>query len=122
MSDHLKQGNQENGQEKKVNSAAPLFTKGSLLKGLGKGVANALGKKVAPDAGAAALKSFEDRRAQNRLDFELQMKILRDTDVICTTTIALVTCSHIGLAFQSTPCCGIGSLQLDMKTNRPKSM
>ncbi|CAE7495639.1 upf1, partial [Symbiodinium natans] len=40
------------------------------------------------DVGEAAARHFEDRRAQNRQDFELQMKILREADVICTTTIA----------------------------------
>eukprot|EP00435_Cladocopium_sp_Y103_P054205 s1761_g17.t1 len=38
--------------------------------------------------GERAAKHFEDRRAQSRQDFELQMKILREAEVICTTTIA----------------------------------
>ncbi|CAE8612639.1 unnamed protein product [Polarella glacialis] len=40
------------------------------------------------DAGEAAIRIFEDRRTQNRQDYELQMKILREAEVICTTTIA----------------------------------
>ncbi|CAE7819709.1 Upf1 [Symbiodinium sp. CCMP2592] len=46
------------------------------------------GMKGGEDFGEAAARHFEDRRAQNRQDFELQMKILREADVICTTTIA----------------------------------
>eukprot|EP00930_Biecheleria_cincta_P078115 TRINITY_DN6550_c0_g1_i1.p1 TRINITY_DN6550_c0_g1~~TRINITY_DN6550_c0_g1_i1.p1 ORF type:complete len:1621 (-),score=390.88 TRINITY_DN6550_c0_g1_i1:199-4500(-) len=40
------------------------------------------------DLGEAAMRNFEDKRAQSRQDFELQMKILRESEVICTTTIA----------------------------------
>ncbi|CAK9006786.1 Regulator of nonsense transcripts 1 homolog (ATP-dependent helicase UPF1) [Durusdinium trenchii] len=46
------------------------------------------GKSGDVDLGAQAQRHFEDRRAQSRQDFELQMKILREAEVICTTTIA----------------------------------
>ncbi|CAJ1350164.1 unnamed protein product [Effrenium voratum] len=85
----LKEAERERGEddEESKGSAGTFPGKGGKSGGkFGKGKFG--GKGHGEDAGEAAARHFEDRRAQNRQDFELQLKILREAEVICTTTIA----------------------------------